>query len=245
MGLSLIFGAEKEENRLMAVKKVSRKKLLKEPDEFISITAKIIQYLRGHRRQLSLYGIAVLVVAAGGAGGYYYFRAQEAKAQRVQDQAFQVYQEALSKETNAEAAKDYRKALEKFKEGLSVYGRGNIAQFSQIYIGNSHYALKEYDQAIAAYSRCLEGPFRSMALDGLGYSYEAKGDYTQALEYFRKNMEGGSNPYQEEDTLAVARCYEELKQNQKALEVYQKALARNPQSRMAGFMQWKVGELKG
>ena len=60
----------------MAGKKVTRKKLLKEPDEFITTTGKIIQFLREQRRQLIIYGMIVLCLAVAGAGGYYYFRWQ-------------------------------------------------------------------------------------------------------------------------------------------------------------------------
>jgi tetratricopeptide (TPR) repeat protein len=58
-------------------------------------------------------------------------------------------------------------------------------------------------------------------------------------------MEENRSPFQEEGLLGAARCYEALNQKQKALEVYQKALTRNPNSRMAEFIQRKVSELKG
>ena len=58
-------------------------------------------------------------------------------------------------------------------------------------------------------------------------------------------MEEDRNPFQGEGLLGAARCYEALKQKQKALEVYQKALAKTPKSRMAEFIQRKISELKG
>jgi tetratricopeptide (TPR) repeat protein len=230
----------------MAGKKVSRKKLLKEPDEFISTTARIIQYLRDHRRQITLYGIIAVAAVAAGLGGYSYLLWKEGKAQAIQQQALQLYQEAFFKGPNAEGEKENcQKALEKFREALAVYSRGNVFKVSQVYIGHCHFALKEYDQAIAAYSRCLEGSFRAMALDGLAHCYESKGNFAKALENYQKNMEGNRSPFQGEGLLGAARCYEALNQKQKALEVYQKALARNPNSRTAEFIQRKVSELKG
>ncbi len=229
----------------MAVKRVSRKKLLKEPDEFISTTSKVIQFLREHERQLTIYGIIVLVIAALAGGAYTYLGWQRGKAQSAQQQGLRLYQDAFRQGANPEGEKEnLQKALAKFQEALSIYRWGRVAQISELYIGHCDFALKQYDQAIAAYSRCLEGPFRSMALDGLGYSYEAKGDYNKALEDYQKNMAENS-PYQEEAALGAARCYEALNQKQKALEVYQKALAKNPKSRIADFIQWKIGELKG
>jgi len=230
----------------MAIKKVSRKKLLKEPDEFITTTGRVIQYLRENQRQLTIYGVIAAVVIAAGFLGYSYFRWQEGKAEAIQQQAMQMYQEAYSQTGNLEKEKEnYKKALEKFKEALTVYGRGTTGQISQLYIGNSHYAMREYDAAIQDYSQCLDGPFRTLAFQSLGYAYEAKGDYAKALENFQKNAEGDPNPEQEESLLGVARCYEALKQNPKALETYQKALNKNPKSKMAEFIQWKVSELKG
>lgn len=230
----------------MTTKKISRKKLLKEPDEFISTTAKVLQFMRDHRREMTIYGVVAVALVAAGFGGYAYFRWQEGKAQVIQQQALQLYHEAFNRAANPEGEKEaYKKALEKFQEALSVHRWGNAAQVSQIFIGHCYYGLKEYDQAISAYSRCLDGPFRTMALNGLGYCYEAKGDYARAAENYQKTAEEDGNPYQEESMLDVARCYEELNQKQKALEVYQKALTKNPKSRLAGYIQWKISELKG
>jgi tetratricopeptide (TPR) repeat protein len=230
----------------MAVKKVSRKKLLKEPDEFITTTGRVIQFLRENRRQLTMYGIIAAAVVAAGILGYSYFRWQEGKAEVVQEQALQIYQSAYSQTGNREKEKEnFKKALEKFNEALGIYGRGATGQVSRLYIGNCHYAMGEYDAAIQTYSQCLDGPFRILAQQSLGYAYEAKGDYAKALENFQKNAEGGPNPKQEEGLLGVARCYEALKQKPQALEAYQKALSNNPKSKMAEFIRWKISELKG
>ncbi len=229
----------------MAVKKVSRKKLLNEPDEFISTTGKVIQFLRENERKLTIYGIIVLVIVAAAAGGYKYLGWQEGKAQAAQQEGLQFYEEAFRKGDNPQGEKEmYGKALAKFEESLKIYHWGRVAQISQVYIGHTFYALKDYDKAASSYSQCLDGPFASSALDGMGYIYEAKGDFNKALEYYLKNMNEKS-PYQEEAALGAARCYEALNQKPKALEVYQKTLEKNPKSRMADFMQWKIGDLKG
>jgi tetratricopeptide (TPR) repeat protein len=232
----------------MPSKKISRKKLLNEPDEFISTTGKVIQFLKTHQRQVAQVGAIVLIVTAAVAGGFTYFRWQEGKALTVQDQALQLYQDAYRTSMENPAAEkkdDFQKALDKFKESLSVYSRGRTGQVSQIFIGHCHYALKEFDQAQAAYSQSLDGPFRNLALNGMAYIFEAKGDYQKALENFEKNMEERNQPYQVEAMLGAARCYEALKQKPKALEIYEKALAQAPKSTMAEFIRWKVSELKG
>jgi tetratricopeptide (TPR) repeat protein len=229
----------------MAAEKVSRKKLLKEPDEFISTTGRVVRFVRSHRQQVLRYSLVCLAAVAVAVAVYFYFDWEQGKAVNVQAQGFQLYEDALRKPPNsAEEKETYKKALEKFKEASSIYRWGNTGQISMIYIGLCHLALQEYDPAAAAYASCLEGPLGSIARIGLAYSYEAKKDYGKAVENFEKDAEE-NNPYQEEGLLGAARCYERLNQKPKALELYQKALTRNPKSAMADFIQRKISELKG
>jgi tetratricopeptide (TPR) repeat protein len=195
---------------------------------------------------VTLYGVIVLAVLAAGVLGYSYFRWEEGKALAVQQQALQLYQEAYAGAENPDKQKEsFQKARDKFQEAYKIYGRGTVGQISQIYIGHCHYAIKEYDAAIAAYAPGLDGALRPLAAQSLGYAYEAKGDLAKALENFLKNADGETGVFQEEGLLGAARCYEALNQKPKALEAYQKALAKNPKSNMAEFIQWKVSELKG
>lgn len=232
----------------MPPKKVSRKKLLKEPDEFISTTGKVIQYVQGHQRQLMRAVFVVLLVIVAGAGAFTYLRWQEGKALAAQMEGLRFYQEAYQASLEnpaAEKKEEYKKALDKFKESVAIYHWGKTAQMSRIFIGNSHTALKEYDQAQAAYSQSLDGPFRAVALNGLAYLFEAQGDFSKALEFYQKNMEESTNPYRLESLLGAARCYEILKQPPKALEAYEKALPQASKTALADFIRWKIGELKG
>ena len=232
----------------MPVKKISRKKLLKEPDEFISTTAKTIRFFKENQARITRYAVIVLIIVVAGAGAFYYLRWQEDKALAFQGDGLRLYQEAYRSSTENPAAdkkEDFKKSLDKFQEALSAYKWGRTSQLSELYIGNCYYVMKEFPQAQAAYSRCLEGPFRPLALNGMAYSYEAQGDYAKALDNFLKSTEDKSNPFQMESMLGAARCYEALKQNPKALEIYQKALEQFPQSGMAEFIRWKIGELKG
>jgi len=229
----------------MPGKKVPRKKLLKEPDEFISTTGKILQFFRTHRREVTLYGVIGLAVLLTGAAGYYFLLWQEGKAQATQHQARQIYTEAFWATSAPEKQKEkYQSALEKFRESLSFYTRDKISQMAHLYIGHCHYALKEYPQAVAAYTRCISGPYRAIALDGIAHSFEAQGDFAQALEHYQKNTAQEGNPYFLEAILGVARCYENLKQTPNAVEFYEKALTKKPPERIANFIQRKISELK-
>jgi tetratricopeptide (TPR) repeat protein len=232
----------------MPPRKVSRKRLLKEPDEFISTTGKVIQYVRGHQRLLMRAALILLLIIVAGASAFTYLRWQEGKALALQLEGLKIYQvayQASLENPAAEKKEEYRKALDKFKESIAIYGWGKTAQMTRIFIGNCYAALKEYDLAQAAYSQSQEGPFRPVALNGLAYLFEARGDYSKALEYYQKNMEESTNPYRLDSFMGAARCYEILKQTPKALEVYEKALPQASKTALADFIRWKIGELKG
>ncbi len=230
----------------MPAEKISRKKLLKEPDEFISTTTKVIRFIAERRRRFIRYAVIVLIAMAAGAGLFFYLQWQQGKAMAIQGQALRLYEEAARKGTGTEGETEtLRKAIEKFREAYAVSSRGSQAQISQMYIALCHFGLKEYDLAIAAYQPLLDGPLRPMALNGLGYTYEAKKDYAKALEFFKKIAQEGENPYQGQGFLGAARSCEQLNQRQEALEFYQKALNHNPKSPLADFLQRKIVELKG
>lgn len=232
----------------MPPKKVSRKKLLKEPDEFISTTGRAIQYVKNHQRQVTGAALVVLLILLAGGGAFTYLRWQEGKALAVQLEGLRIYQDAYraSQETPAaEKKEEYKKALDKFKKSMAIYGWGKMIQMTQIFVGNCYAALKEYDLAQAAYSQSLDGPFRPVALNGLAYLFEARGDYSKALEYYQQNMEDSTSPYRLESLLGAARCYEALKEAPKALEAYEKALPQASKTALVDFIRWKIGELKG
>ncbi len=56
----------------MAEKKLSRKKLLKEPDEFLTTTGTVVRYVKEHPRHVALAAAAVFAVFVVVAGFYYY-----------------------------------------------------------------------------------------------------------------------------------------------------------------------------
>lgn len=229
----------------MPTKKVPRKKLLKEPDEFISTTGRILQFLRTHRRPVTIYALIGLVGLIAASAGYYFLLWQEGKAQALQQKGQKLYWEAFFSSSPEKEKENYQKALEQFQKALSFYTRAKTSQISYLYMGHCHFALKDYPQAIASYTRCLSGAYQAMALEGIAHSFEAQGDFPQALENFQKIMNEENHPYLMEAILGVARCYEALQEKAKALEHYEKALAKNPQKGLAEFIRRKISELKG
>ena len=54
-------------------KKVSRKKLLKEPDEFITFSGRMFQFVMKHKTQLT-YAVSIVVALIAVLSGYRFFK---------------------------------------------------------------------------------------------------------------------------------------------------------------------------
>jgi tetratricopeptide (TPR) repeat protein len=85
---------------------------------------------------------------------------------------------------------------------------------------------------------------KSLAYNGLGYCYEAKGEDDMALESYEKAVKGAMEGafsgmiYQN-----IARLYEKMKNNDKALEYYKKTAAQNTDPLTKVLVRRKIAEL--
>jgi len=92
----------------------------------------------------------------------------------------QLYQSALTLLREYQ----YSESIKNFQEILARYPQGKYADNAQYWIGESHYALKEFDRALDAFNRVLNfypnSSKRAHALLKIGYVYYEMGDYTAA-----------------------------------------------------------------
>ena len=81
---------------------------------------------------------------------------------------------------------------------------------------------------------------RSFAFEGLGYCYEGKGDYEQALSFFKKSVDEGATHVRDLTYLDIARCYEALDDKANALEFYKKFTDEQDDSIFSKLAQEKI-----
>ena len=200
-----------------------------EPDEFISTSSVVIDYVKNNYVMIGGAAAAVLVVALIVFGFYYYSREREQEALALFTQAKQMYQKSTAAQPNDQPQTPlYRPALEKFEEVVANYAHATSATQSLLYIGDCYYHLKDYDKAIEHYMSFVntskkDNYLRQFAFEGLGYGYEGKGDYEKALDYFKQSLNEPNCAIKNQLYLNIARCYETLKDNTAALEYYKKA----------------------
>jgi tetratricopeptide (TPR) repeat protein len=230
--------------KVAKIKRISKKKL-KEPDEFVSTTAKVLLWTRGNLR-LILTGIIVGVLVAS------FILLWRIRTERRETAAHNSLQHASEILASAEdpSSKGYQEALDQFERIQREYPNTKAAQLAQLRLGQELLESKQYDKAVEIYRKFLNGNpgerlYRLFALQNLGYAYEGGGDYQRALDSFQKLVEMGESFLQPWGYINVGRCYEKLGKKEEAIENYRTLLEKYPDSTMALMVRHKMGALGG
>ena len=225
------------------------KKKANEPDEFISTSSVVVEYVKNNYRTLMSGAAIGLVLFLIVFGWLYYTRGKEKEAVNLYNQAKRIYQSGprIQKE-NQPRGEVYRTSLEKFEEVYNNYPNTASATAASLYLGDCYYHLKEYDKAIEYYMHFIDTSeksdyLRCFAFEGLGYCYEEQGNYQKALEYYQESIKESAGAIKELLYLNVARCYEALQDKTNALEFYKKAVDGQSNSLFATLARDKIALL--
>ena len=230
--------------------KISKKKILKESDEFISTTSKVLNYALKNKNKFLVGTVTVLVFALLFTGWRFYVQNTEKKASILYYKAIQYYHSDNKGDSSAKDDKEkYNLALKKFQDVIERYPRTSLASISFLYSGHIYYELDQFDKSIKSYQNFLkktqsDNPLNVFAYDGLGYAFEAKGDYKNALIHFKKLVDGDEKSLSKLGYFNVGRCYEQLGEKDKAIESYQKVVTTYPNSGYAALAIEKNNILK-
>lgn len=222
------------------------RKHLKEPDEFVSFTRRAILFVQTHSLALVLAAGTVAVIAGALVGWQWYARSQEAEASLPLAQSEQRFLAARQ----SGRAEELEAALKTFQEIALQYRRTYAAGYALLLSGDALYALGRYDQAVKTYQSLLEQSalpeLRALAHLGLGYSWEAKGEWQRALAAYQASAEAAIPAVRREALLGSGRTYEALKDPKKALTAYEQALTGGTPlaGGYAGLLQEKLEYLK-
>ena len=208
------------------IKKVTRKQLLKEPDEFLTFSAKLFNTVVKYKVQAlgALGGIILIVLAVSGFSYYSHKQASEAVAQL--QKSWNRYESLRNEKGSVEA---YQAVGPEFDKILSDHGRQPGGKLARVILANISYNGGDADKAIALYKAALEefaDPFyRGQILSGLGYAHEAKNDLEKAAEYFEATATSGSEALKGEALFNVGRLYGTLGKSEKSKVAYQKVIS--------------------
>jgi tetratricopeptide (TPR) repeat protein len=225
----------------MAKKKITRKQLLKEPDEFLTFSAKAVNYFSTHLKQLKYLGIAAGVLLIIFLAGYTYYRHMNNKGQEVYNAAYEALEKALKPDLKPD---DLKKPGELFQEVIDKYGLSKAARLAFPEKAYISFLEGDYDAAITLYRRFLDkvagnDRYESLARMALAACYEQKGQYQTAILSLKPILSDRGNPFREPATLDMARLYglnNQAKEKQETLKEFIEIYKNSPFLPMAKAM---------
>lgn len=189
--------------------KVSRKKLLKEPDEFITFSGKLFRWIVRYRVQI-YYALGAATALVIGSVGYQYLDMKAEKAasvmlQQSMDKYRAVLKDSGTRKAYSDVEKDFARILDKFS-------KKDTGKLARLIYANICYNAGEYDKSIELYHQLLEDLggnllLKNIVLSNLGYAYEEKKDLGNATKYFEMVASGDDAMMKDDAVFNLGRLY--------------------------------------
>ena len=210
--------------------KKTRKELLKEPDEFMTLSGKLIGFAVTYKTQLT-YGLGIILALAIVFSGIRFFSIRaENKAAALLEGSLIEYNSLRTDKTPAAV---YDAVSGGFQDILQKYGGKNSGKIARLIYANICYDAGKYEQAINLYNTSLKDfeahpMIHSQILSSLGYAYEQQKQYSAAVGYFEIISTSPEQIQRGEALFHLGRLYNKLGQPGKSKEAYQKILSDHP-----------------
>ncbi|MGB5750867.1 MAG: tetratricopeptide repeat protein [Desulfobacterales bacterium] len=210
--------------------KKTRKELLKEPDEFMTLSGKLIGFVVTYKNQLT-YGLGIILALVIIISGVRFFSIRaENKASALLESSLIEYN---SLRTDKKPDAVYDAVSGGFQNILQEYARKNATKIARLIYANICYDASKYEQAVSLYNTSLKDfethpMIHSQILSSLGYAYEQQSEYSTAVDYFEKISTAPGQNLKDEALYHLGRLYNKLGQPEKSKAAYQKILSDYP-----------------
>jgi len=229
----------------MTKKRISRKELLDQSDEFITQTQRVFNFVSEHPKKIILGASIVLAVVIAIFGIKFYFDYNARQALAAYDQAMLKVSKLknLDSKSNGEEVEAALDALERVSTMYSRTAPGRQALFD---LGTLYFHLKQYNQAIFTYKKGLnafkpeEEALRPFILDSLAYAYEAQDKLNEAAARWEEIIQLPGELLKEQAFFSLGRIYAAMNQPEKSRNAYQQLVDRFPNSPNLNLARFKL-----
>jgi len=206
----------------MAKKKLSRKELLKNTDEFLTLSGKVALYVNEHMRQVKLVGIGLAVVAVVYISIWGYMKHTNQKGQAAYNVAYDTLVQGLQSQDVGNNGVKESEGL--FEAVIGNYGMSKAADLALAQVGHAKFTNKQYDDAIDYYDEFSSKAsgneaYETLNLLALAACHEAKGEMDKAVDILDGIVKASDNPFRENAMLNLERVYRLDNQPEKANEI--------------------------
>lgn len=226
----------------MAKAAATRKQLLKEPDQFITFSGKLIAFGRSHTKTILICAGSILALLLTVAVAHRISERNENQASERVEKALTDYSAALA-DTDQKTA--YEQVKTDFTEIFDQYGNKNAVKIARIRYGDISYDAGDADTAIAMYAQALDDfkaspALKNIVLSGLGHAYLEKKEYPQSIRYFEKLSEGSEKTMKASALFNLAWLYESAGEKDKRDALYKQLVADFPDMLYGDLVREKI-----
>lgn len=205
----------------MAAKKVSRKELLKGPDEFQTVSGRAILFYKSHSTLFSYIEVGIVILVCVYLGINTYMKYINKKGQTAYNDAYYSLADTLNAE---EEMRDLKQPIELFEKVKDKYGLSKASRLALPELAHLKFREKKFDEAISLYKQYLadardNAPYEDMTKLALAACYEEKGDLKDAAEFLKQLVDDPGFFFQEQAMLSLARVYRLSDQPEKSREI--------------------------
>jgi len=226
----------------MAKTAATRKQLLKEPDQFITFSGKLIAFGRSNLKTIlivvgSLLALLLTVAVTGQISDRNEYRASE-----LVEKAVAKYSAAIA-DTDANAA--YDRVQTDFNDLFDQYGSKSAGKIARIIYGDISYRAGDADTAIAMYTRALDDfgqtpALKGILLSGLGQAYVLQEKYPEAIRYYEMLSADDEKTMKSGALFNLAWLYDATGEQEKSTAMYEQLLAEFPDTMYADLVKEKI-----
>jgi predicted negative regulator of RcsB-dependent stress response len=201
-------------------KKVTRKELLKDEDEFTTFSGRAILFLKEHSRQLNCVMIGVAAAALIYVGFNFFMGRTNEKGQEAYNLAFY----SLTQSAASGATEVPRQVEEEFQSVLDDFGLSKASRLARPQLAHIKFQERQYDEALSLYQEFSKDTsdkpvYQSLTQLSLAACYEAKGEYDKAIEILAEITSDPESAFRQQAMLDLARLYRLSDQEDKSKEI--------------------------
>ncbi|MBL0700993.1 MAG: tetratricopeptide repeat protein [Desulfosarcina sp.] len=227
----------------MAKKRISRarKKKLKGPDEFITFSAKTLNFVAENKNQVLLISVAFLIIVSMVMGIRVYFIKSEKKAFTLMAKSMAEYRAALKENKNNSALQEVDDNLNGILDKYSVM---HAKKFAKVYLANISFQNKNFEKAIELYTDAINDfsndlSIKNLILNSLACSCEEKKKYKSAVSYFEIILSGNDIFMKDEALFNLGRLYAAMGEPDKSRDAFASIRDNYPDSLHIGLVKAK------
>lgn len=207
----------------MAKKRITRKELVKEPDEFITLTGQMIRWARDNTRPLT-YGVCAFIAVILLVSAYRFYSTQrEQAAATLLSQTRAAYQAA--EKADKDPVKALAVAKPDFERLVSEYGHWSAGRLGRLLYAHAALAGHAPDEAIALYKEALhdfenDPALANSILNGLASAYAEKGDTATAIAQLERIVAGSGTVLKDVALFQLGSLYRSAGETEKSQKAY-------------------------